>query len=50
VVRDPVNTTWTDIFSKAVAPNVQLLFAGKENAQTVTKMIKDQGDSMWGKS
>jgi multiple sugar transport system substrate-binding protein len=50
VVRDPVNTTWTDIFSKAVAPNMQLLFAGKENAQTITKMIKDQGDSMWGKT
>jgi multiple sugar transport system substrate-binding protein len=50
VVRDPVNTVWTDIFSKAVAPNVQLLFAGKEDARTVTKMIKDQGDSMWGKT
>ena len=50
VVRDPVNTVWTDIFSKAVAPNMQLLFAGKENAQTVAKMIKDAGDSMWGKS
>lgn len=50
VVRDPVNTAWTDIFNKAVAPNMQLLFAGKENAQTVAKMIKDQGDSMWGKT
>jgi multiple sugar transport system substrate-binding protein len=50
VVRDPVNTAWTDIFNKAVAPNIQLLFAGKENAQTVAKMIKDQGDSMWGKT
>jgi multiple sugar transport system substrate-binding protein len=50
VVRDPVNTAWTDIFSKAIVPNVQLLFAGKENAQTVTKAIKDQGDSMWAKT
>jgi hypothetical protein len=29
---------------------MQLLFAGKENAQTVTKMIKEQGDSMWAKT
>jgi multiple sugar transport system substrate-binding protein len=50
VVRDPVNTAWTDIFNKAVAPNMQLLFAGKENAQTVAKLIKDTGDSMWGKT
>jgi multiple sugar transport system substrate-binding protein len=50
VIRDPVNTAWTDIFSKAVAPNIQLLFAGKEDARTVTKMIKDQGDPMWGKT
>jgi hypothetical protein len=26
------------------------LFAGKENAQTVAKLIKDTGDSMWGKT
>jgi multiple sugar transport system substrate-binding protein len=50
VVRDPVNTNWSDIFSKAVAPNIQLLFAGKEDARTVTRMIKEQGDSMWGKT
>ena len=49
VVRDLVNTTWTDIFSKAVSTNIQLLFAGKESTQTITKMIKDQGDSMWGR-
>ncbi len=50
VVRDPVNTNWSDIFAQAVVPNIQLLFAGKEDARTVTRMIKDQGDSMWGKT
>ena len=29
---------------------MQLLFAGKEDAKTVAKAIKDQGDSMWGKT
>ena len=50
VVRDPVNSAWRDNFSKAVVPNIQLLFAGKEDARTVTKMIKEQGDSMWAKT
>ncbi|MCC6175956.1 MAG: extracellular solute-binding protein [Chloroflexi bacterium] len=50
VVRDPVNSLWSDIFSKAVVPNIQLLFAGKSDAKTVAKQIKDQGDSMWAKT
>jgi multiple sugar transport system substrate-binding protein len=50
VVRDPVNTTWADVFAKAVVPNIQLLFTGKEDARTITKSIKEQGDSMWGKT
>jgi multiple sugar transport system substrate-binding protein len=50
VVRDPVNVNWPDIFNKVVTPNIQLLFAGKEDARTITKAIKEQGDSMWAKS
>jgi multiple sugar transport system substrate-binding protein len=50
VVRDPVNSAWSDIFSKAVVPNIQLLWAGKEDARTITKTIKEQGDSMWAKT
>ncbi len=50
VVRDPVNTTWADVFAKAVVPNIQLMFAGKEDARTITKRIKDEGDPMWGKT
>lgn len=48
VIRDPVNMNWRDIFSKAVVPNIQLLFAGKADARTVATAIKEQGDSMWG--
>ena len=49
-MRDPVNSAWGDIFNKAVVPNIQLLFAGEEDARTVTGLIKEQGDSMWAKT
>jgi multiple sugar transport system substrate-binding protein len=50
VVRDPVNSAWGDIFAKAVVPNIQFLFAGKEDARTITQKIKAEGDSLWRKT
>lgn len=50
VIRDPVNASWADIFNKVVVPNIQLLFAGKADASTVTRAIKEQGDAMWAKT
>lgn len=47
VVRDPVHVLWPEILNRVYNPNLDLLWGGIEDAQTVAQIIKEESDPLF---
>ncbi len=50
VVRDPVHVDWREILQRVYNPNLDLLWNGTENAETVARLIADEANPMFAKT